>query len=160
MSGVLTVKDRPINIGPVYDITVLESDHGTVKASLSNASEGSTIRLTVTPDEGYSLYSITVRAENGKLIDVSKSGGVYSFKMPASAVTVQASFVKGTMKLPFNDVSTYGWFYDAVMYAYSNGIMNGLDTNVFGPNETTTRAILVHRRDNLGEHERHSYWRG
>lgn len=143
VSGVLTVKDRPINIGPVYDITVLESDHGTVKASLSNASEGSTIRLTVTPDEGYSLYSITVRAENGKLIDVSKSGGVYSFKMPASAVTVQASFVKGTMKLPFNDVSTYGWFYDAVMYAYSNGIMNGLDTNVFGPNETTTRAMLV-----------------
>ena len=143
VSGVLTVKDRPINIGPVYDITVLESDHGTVKASLSNASEGSTIRLTVTPDEGYSLYSITVRAENGKLIDVSKSGGVYSFKMPASAVTVQASFVKGTMKLPFNDVSTYDWFYDAVMYAYSNGIMNGLDTNVFGPNETTTRAMLV-----------------
>ena len=143
VSGVLTVKDRPINIGPVYDITVLKSDHGTVKASLSNASEGSTIRLTVTPDEGYSLYSITVRAENGKLIDVSKSGGVYSFKMPASAVTVQASFVKGTMKLPFNDVSTYDWFYDAVMYAYSNGIMNGLDTNVFGPNETTTRAMLV-----------------
>lgn len=143
VSGVLTVKDRPINIGPVYDITVLESDHGTVKASLSNASEGSTIRLTVTPDEGYSLYSITIRAENGKLIDVSKSGGVYSFKMPASAVTVQASFVKGTMKLPFNDVSTYDWFYDAVMYAYSNGIMNGLDTNVFGPNETTTRAMLV-----------------
>lgn len=143
VSGVLTVKDRPINIGPVYDITVLKSDHGTVKASLSNASEGSTIRLTVTPDEGYSLYSITVRAENGKLIDVSKSGGVYSFKMPASAVTVQASFVKGTAKLPFNDVSTYDWFYDAVMYAYSNGIMNGLDTNVFGPNETTTRAMLV-----------------
>lgn len=143
VSGVLTVKDRPINIGPVYDITVLESDHGTVKASLSNASEGSTIRLTVTPDEGYSLYSITVRAENGKLIDVSKSGGVYSFKMPASAVTVQASFVKGTMKLPFNDVSENNWFYDAVMYAYSNGIMNGLDTNVFGPNETTTRAMLV-----------------
>lgn len=143
VSGVLTVKDRPINIGPVYDITVLESDHGTVKASLSNASEGSTIRLTVTPDDGYSLYSITVRAENGKLIDVSKSGGVYSFKMPASAVTVQASFVKGTMKLPFNDVSENNWFYDAVMYAYSNGIMNGLDTNVFGPNETTTRAMLV-----------------
>lgn len=143
VSGVLTVKDRPINIGPVYDITVLESDHGTVKASLSNASEGSTIRLTVTPDEGYSLYSITVRAENGKLIDVSKSGGVYSFKMPASAVTVQASFVKGTAKLPFNDVSENNWFYDAVMYAYSNGIMNGLDTNVFGPNETTTRAMLV-----------------
>lgn len=143
VSGVLTVKDRPINIGPVYDITVLESAHGTVKASLGNASEGSTIRLTVTPDEGYSLYSITVRAENGKLIDVSKSGGVYSFKMPASAVTVQASFVKGTAKLPFNDVSENNWFYDAVMYAYSNGIMNGLDTNVFGPNETTTRAMLV-----------------
>lgn len=143
VSGVLTVKDRPINIGPVYDIKVLESANGSVKASLGNASEGSTIRLTVTPDEGYSLYSITVRDASGKLVDVSKSGGVYSFKMPGSAVTIQASFVKGTAALPFNDVKANNWFYDAVVYVYSNGIMNGLDTNVFGPNETTTRAMLV-----------------
>lgn len=143
VSGVLTVKDRPINIGPVYDIKVLESANGSVKASLGNASEGSTIRLTVTPDEGYSLANLIVRDERGRRIDVAKSGGVYRFVMPAGDVTIEAVFAQGTTVLPFTDVSTYDWFYEYVKYVYDNGIMDGIDVGVFGPGITTTRAMLV-----------------
>ena len=143
VSGVLTVKDRPINIGPVYDITVLESDHGTVKASLSNASEGSTIRLTVTPDEGYSLYSITVIDENGDEVEVRRSGSEYKFTMPDGDVRVSARFVRDTGALPFNDVNAGDWFYDYVAYVYNNGIMDGVDTGEFSPNTATTRGMVV-----------------
>lgn len=143
VSGTLEVKNRPVNIGPTYDIKVLDSAHGTVKASLGNASEGSTIRLTVTPDEGYSLANLTVRDERGRRIDVAKSGGVYRFVMPAGDVTIEAVFAQGTTVLPFTDVSTYDWFYEYVKYVYDNGIMDGIDVGVFGPGITTTRAMLV-----------------
>ena len=143
VSGTLEVKNRPVNIGPTYDIKVLDSAHGTVKASLGNASEGSTIRLTVTPDEGYSLANLIVRDERGRRIDVAKSGGVYRFVMPAGDVTIEAVFAQGTMVLPFTDVSTYDWFYEYVKYVYDNGIMDGIDVGVFGPGITTTRAMLV-----------------
>lgn len=143
VSGTLEVKNRPVNIGPTYDIKVLDSAHGTVKASLGNASEGSTIRLTVTPDEGYSLANLIVRDERGRRIDVAKSGGVYRFVMPAGDVTIEAVFAQGTTVLPFTDVSTYDWFYEYVKYVYDNGIMDGIDVGVFGPGITTTRAMLV-----------------
>ena len=143
VSGTLEVKNRPVNIGPTYDIKVLDSAHGTVKASLGNASEGSTIRLTVTPDEGYSLANLIVRDERGRRIDVAKSGGVYRFVMPAGDVTIEAVFAQGTTVLPFTDMSTYDWFYEYVKYVYDNGIMDGIDVGVFGPGITTTRAMLV-----------------
>lgn len=143
VSGTLEVKNRPVNIGPTYDIKVLDSAHGTVRASLGNASEGSTIRLTVTPDEGYSLANLIVRDERGRRIDVAKSGGVYRFVMPAGDVTIEAVFAQGTTVFPFTDVSTYDWFYEYVKYVYDNGIMDGIDVGVFGPGITTTRAMLV-----------------
>ena len=53
--------------------------------------------------------------------------------------------------LPFTDVHTGDWFYDAVEYAYENGMMDGIANNLFSPNGTTTRAMIVtilHRLEN------------
>ena len=45
--------------------------------------------------------------------------------------------------LPFTDVAESDWFYDAVRYAYENGLMGGIGDNLFAPNHPTTRAQLV-----------------
>lgn len=45
--------------------------------------------------------------------------------------------------LPFTDVKTTDWFYEAVQYAYENGIMNGTSTTTFSPNYTTERGMIV-----------------
>ena len=45
--------------------------------------------------------------------------------------------------LPFTDVSTSDWFYDAVAYVYENGLMGGTSANQFSPNVTTTRSMIV-----------------
>ncbi|MBR5429387.1 MAG: S-layer homology domain-containing protein, partial [Firmicutes bacterium] len=45
--------------------------------------------------------------------------------------------------LPFADVRTADWFNDSVKYAYENGMMQGLSADVFGPNVTLSRAMLV-----------------
>lgn len=143
VSGTLEVKNRPVNIGPTYDIKVLDSAHGTVRASLGNASEGSVITLTVTPDDGYKLGSITVIDENGDEVEVRRSGSEYKFTMPDSDVRVSARFVRDTGALPFNDVNAGDWFYDYVEYVYNNGIMDGVDNGVFSPNTETTRGMVV-----------------
>ena len=143
VSGTLEVKNRPVNIGPTYDIKVLDSENGSVKASLGNASEGSVITLTVTPDEGYRLGSITVIDENGDDVEVRRSGSEYKFTMPDSDVRVSARFVRDTGALPFNDVNAGDWFYEYVAYVYNNGIMDGVDSGVFSPNTATTRGMVV-----------------
>jgi len=43
----------------------------------------------------------------------------------------------------FNDVKSSDWFYDAVMYAYENGIMNGTGSSTFEPNVNLNRAMMV-----------------
>lgn len=141
--GTLTVSRRPINVGPTYDIDVVDSDNGSVKASLGNASEGSVITLTVTPDDGYKLGSITVIDEHGDEVEVRRSGSEYKFTMPDSDVRVSARFVRDTGALPFNDVNAGDWFYDYVEYVYNNGIMDGVDNGVFSPNTETTRGMVV-----------------
>ncbi len=46
-------------------------------------------------------------------------------------------------ELPFTDVSKTAWYYDAVEYAYENGLFNGVSDTSFDPNGTMTRAMFV-----------------
>lgn len=45
--------------------------------------------------------------------------------------------------LPFTDVNTTDWCYDAVQYVYEKGMMNGTSTTTFSPDGTTTRGMIV-----------------
>lgn len=45
--------------------------------------------------------------------------------------------------LPFTDVNTTDWCYDAVQYVYEKGMMNGTSTTTFSPGGTTTRGMIV-----------------
>lgn len=46
-------------------------------------------------------------------------------------------------KLPFSDVRIADWFYNDVKYVYEKGMMAGTAADVFAPNATTTRAMIV-----------------
>lgn len=126
-----------------YDITIAPSDNGKVSASLSNCSEGGTVYLTAAADEGYSLASLIVSADDGSKVSVVREkDGSYSFVMPGCAVTVRAEFTDGSITLPFLDVSTGAWYYDAVAYVYDKGLMTGVTDSAFGPETTMTRAMF------------------
>lgn len=127
-----------------YMIDVIESTHGTVTASPKWASSGRIVTLTVTPDEGYELAALTVTDKNGNDVALTNNGdGTYSFKMPASKVTVKATFIKDFVTLPFIDVHPSDWFYDPVCYVYSQGLMTGTSATTFEPNTHLSRAMLV-----------------
>ena len=120
--------------------------NGAVTVSPSRASYNQTVTITVTPDEGYELSSLTVTTASGSTISLTKvSDTRYTFTMPRSAVTISASFAEEQLvsSLPFTDVSVDDWFYDMVEYVYDNGIMTGTSGTTFEPNATLTRAMMA-----------------
>ena len=132
--------------GREYDIIVEKSAHGTVTPEWESAMKGDTVTLTVKPDKGYKLETLSVAGKGGSVVKVNEKNGVYSFDMPAYAVVVKATFVEENGLVatnPFVDVKSDAYYYDAVMWAVENGITGGKDATHFAPNETCTRAQAV-----------------
>lgn len=44
---------------------------------------------------------------------------------------------------PFMDVTQNDWYYDGVMFAYNNGILHGTADEIFSPDESLTRAMMI-----------------
>ena len=125
-----------------YPIEVVSTEHGSVSASVNWAEAGSKVTLTVTPDDGWKLDSLSATdAKGGKLSLTDLGGGKYAFTMPSAKVTVKAVFTSGAAPV-FSDVPVGSWYYDAVAYVSENGLMNGVDAGTFDPNGTLTRAMV------------------
>ena len=131
-----------------YEVSIPAGvENGKVTVSPGRASYNQTVTVTVTPDQGYELDSLTVTGANGKSITLTNKGnGKYTFTMPRSKVTISAAFKaaeKPSAGLPFTDVAENAWYYDAVVYAYENGLMGGISASAFAPGMSTDRAMLA-----------------
>ena len=147
MTGSVTLLRRSSGsstVTPGALITISRPQHGSVTSSAgSSAIPGSNVMLTVTPDRGYELGSLSVRDSRGsELLLTNLGGGKYSFTMPAGSVQVDASFRKVT-SASFVDVLPGSYYYDAVRWAVSNGITSGTSGITFSPNAACTRAQVV-----------------
>ena len=136
----------PIGTGATtYPITV-NSKNGDVTASHKSAAKGTTVTLTVDPDKGYVLDTLTVLDGKDKDLKLTDKGdGKFSFIMPAGKVTVEASFKEEFPDLPnpFSDLAPSDFCYDAVMWAVGRDITGGIGNDTFGPNLPCTRAQAV-----------------
>ena len=130
---------------PTYAIEVdKDIRNGEVTANRRYAERGDTVTITVTPDKGYTLETLTVTDKNGKEVKLAEKNGKYTFTMPASKVTVTATFMDdNTMLNFFVDVKASDYYYDAVLWAAQNGITSGTDAEHFSPNQPCTRAQIV-----------------
>lgn len=131
-----------------YAVTVDKSSGGTITVSPKRASKGDTVTVTVKPDAGYELDELTVTDKDGDEVRVSGKNNKFTFTMPKSAVTVEASFqkideAKVSTVLAFTDVKPGDWCYDAVQYVYDNGLMAGTSAYTFTPGGATTRGMIV-----------------
>ena len=128
-----------------YPVSVVDAmpSGGKIESNRDSASKGATVTITVRPEEGYELGSLTILDKNGNVIDYKSLGDdKYSFVMPNSGVSVEASFVK-VGNTGFADVPANAYFADAVEWAVENGVTNGLSDTMFGPYESCTRAQIV-----------------
>lgn len=128
-----------------YPITVKSAKNGDVTASHKSAAKGTTITLTVDPDKGYVLDTLTVLDGKDKDLKLTEKNGKFTFTMPASKVTVAATFKASTPtgKNPFIDVPAGSYYEDAVIWAVDKGITTGTSATTFNPNGICTRAQAV-----------------
>ena len=129
-----------------YTVSTDSAKNGSVSVSPKNAGKGATVTITVKPDSGYELDDLTVTDKNGKTVKVTEGkNGKYTFTMPASKVTVEASFtkIKEEPKVSFVDVPTSAYYYDAVAWAVENGVTGGTSATTFSPDAACTRAQAV-----------------
>ena len=137
-----------------YTITTKDTDNGSISVSPSRASSGRTVTITVDPDEGYVLDELTVTDSKGEKVELTKvSDTKYTFTMPRSQVTIEATFVEDPDYVEpdpstsvadiFDDIQPGAWYEDAVQFAYDEGIMTGTSKTTFEPNTTTTRGMIV-----------------
>ena len=109
-----------------YSVTVSETTGGTVTVDKTTANEGDQVTVTVTPDTGYELETLTVDGET-----VTVENGSYTFTMPAKDVTIEATFV-----LTEEPVETY----DIIIGSMENGTVIS-DKQTAAEGETVTLTI-------------------
>ena len=130
---------------PTYAVSAPAAENGKIAVSPKNASAGSTVTITVKPDSGYVLETISVTDKNGndlKLTD--KSNGKYTFTMPTSKVEIKVTFMEDNSVLNFfYDVPNDAYYYEAVKWAAENGITGGVGNSLFAPNQPCTRGQIV-----------------
>lgn len=126
----------------------------------SGGSASTTYTLTFETNGGNAIAKVT--KNKGTTIDLAqyaptKSGATFegwyadkgltkkitSVKLDANT-TVYAKWTETPVSsLPFGDVKSGDWFYNDVKYVYEKGMMAGTAADVFAPNATTTRAMIV-----------------
>ena len=145
VSGTLTLISRANPVGPAEpSVNPGAPDNGSIAVSPKNPAKGSTVIITVEPDEGYALDEITVTDKDGNALKLTDKGdGKYSFTMPSGKVDIDATFKKLAETSPFADVSTDAYYYEAVKWAAENNITGGIGNGLFGPDLTCTRGQIV-----------------
>ena len=130
---------------PTYAVSAPAAENGKIAVSPKNASAGSTVTITVKPDSGYVLETISVTDKNGNDLKLTNKGnGKYTFTMPASKVEIKATFMEDNSVLNFfYDVPNDAYYFEAVKWAAENGITGGVGNSLFAPNQPCTRAQIV-----------------
>ena len=129
---------------PTYAVSAPAAENGKIAVSPRYAERGERVTVTVTPDEGCELESLTVIDSRGDELTLTDLGnGRYRFTMPARRVEVKASFVKSVEVSPFADVAIDAYYYEAVKWAAESGITGGVGNSLFAPNQPCTRAQIV-----------------
>lgn len=72
-----------------YNVTIQESEHGSVTADVETIKEGENLTLTIAPDEGYVLDSLSINDA-----EVAVEGLSYVVENVTSDITVSATFIR------------------------------------------------------------------
>lgn len=146
----VTAQERPApGVTPVsssYPVSTPDSaENGSVSASRKNASKGTVVTVTVQPEAGYVLETLTVTDKNGNVLELTDKGnGQFTFIMPGSKVEIAATFMEDNSVLNFfYDVPNDAFYYEAVKWAVAQEITDGVGGNLFAPDQPCTRAQVV-----------------
>ena len=151
-TGAVTVmaQERPSSGGgshtSSYPVTMpVQTQNGSVTVDRRSAGRGDTVTITVKPDSGCVLETLTAMDKNGNELKLTDKGdGKYTFTMPVGGVEVKAAFMEDNAVLNFfSDVPNDSFYYEAVKWAVEKNITSGVGNNLFAPDQPCTRAQIV-----------------
>lgn len=140
---------------PTYSPSIVQPEHGTVTASPKNPQKGDKVTIAITPENGYTVDTVTVTDINGKIVEVTPNNdGTYTFVQPSGKVTITVTFRQttdtsdcpGDESCPmaaFTDADRSAWYHDGIHYCVEQGLMVGTSETAFSPNSATTRGMIV-----------------
>ena len=137
----ITVTKAPLKI----EVANKQIYVGEAVPDLKNPKEGTDYTVTgLVKPEDLKGNAVLKYQKDGKEVtkpDTSKPG-VYALQLslPETKETVSVS-----VEIPgvFRDVSADDWFFNAVYDAYGRGLMVGESSDLFAPNDSMTRAMLI-----------------
>lgn len=123
--------------GTVYIISASAETGGSISPSGSTsvlATDSKT--FSIKPSDGFAIKDV--------LVDGASVGAVsgYTFSNLNANHAISASF-KSTAQIPFADVGSDKWYYDAVGFVYAKGLFNGMSETAFAPESTMSRGMFV-----------------
>jgi hypothetical protein len=124
-------------VGTAYTITASAGSNGSISpAGTTKVMQSDSKTYTIQPSSGYKVKSV--------LVDGVNVGAVtsYTFSNVSGNHTIKAEF-QISATVPFTDVSSSNWYYEAVCYTYSNNLFNGTSTTQFSPSGTMTRGMFI-----------------
>lgn len=124
-------------IGTVYSITAKSGANGSISPSgTTSVMQTGSKTYTIKPNNGYAVSDV--------LVDGASVGAVtsYTFSNVTGNHSISASF-RADADLPFDDVTSDAWYYDAVSFAYANNLFNGMSASKFEPDTTMQRGMFV-----------------
>lgn len=119
--------------------------------------EASFAKIEVAPDEGLAFVDVPANAYYADAVAWAVENGITSgtsattFSPNAACTRAQmmtflwraAGSPKAAGNNPFTDLDASAYYYDAVLWAVSEGITSGTSATTFGPNDTVTRGQTV-----------------
>lgn len=137
-SSAVTVSASFVSTASAYTISTSTNGKGSISTSPANsATAGSTITVTTTPNDGYSLYSLAVTDEDDGNVELTGN----TFVMPSKAVTVSAVFYKKASWTASSEtiVTCFGTTGDST----GSGTYSGTLTDTQSGSWSTTRSAVT-----------------
>ena len=128
------------NVARVYQLTLNNCTAATADLTVGSVNyykEGTEVTLTITPAEGYSIG--TVKYNDGSDHEITPMNDVYSFTMPASDVTVSATYTFTVVTPQLDSDGYYLIGIAAELYGFAQLVNNGNAT----ANAKLTADIVV-----------------
>ena len=143
-----TMPDEPVQVYveleemPKHSIILDVGEGGTASVTKESDYEGGGFYLSVTPDAGYMISSITLLS-HGTYIPYSAldSQNRWYVEIPDGDLEILVRFIPS--ENPFADVKESDYFFTSVLWAYHNGVTTGIDQTHFVPGAACSRAQIV-----------------
>ncbi|MCL1810036.1 MAG: S-layer homology domain-containing protein [Clostridiales bacterium] len=125
--------------------TVLEATGHNEVIETVEATDDNDGYIKVTCDVCDELLSNTVLKNQEDASNESSSKGKKKSSAPVVTIVSEDTPLAGYVgsENPFEDINELDWFFDYVMYAYTNDLMVGTEPMLFSPNVSTTRGMLI-----------------